>query len=101
MTQKVTFDLEVFVAYTAIMVLVVVAVIYLCFLVRGNRSKDLTEFQVSAKNPAHVLTIRTRSDHANQLMDHLLDRVLIQIDPSPEPTAEPGEEPGGDLERNL
>lgn len=34
--------------------------------------------QISAEQPSCKLTVRTKPDHADQLLDHLLDRVFLQ-----------------------
>ncbi|XP_012773571.1 uncharacterized protein LOC101478466 isoform X2 [Maylandia zebra] len=39
---------------------------------------NITEMQISAEQPSRKLTVRTKPDHADQLLDHLLDRVFLQ-----------------------
>lgn len=50
---------------------------------------DVTEMQISAGEPARVLTIRTKSQFANQLLDIVLDRVILQVESEPQTGEEP------------
>lgn len=54
--------------------------------------RNLTELRVTAIQPPLKLVIRTKPDHAQQLMDHLLTRVFLRQDGGPDPEGEPAGE---------
>ncbi|KAL7407211.1 hypothetical protein ABVT39_004758 [Epinephelus coioides] len=95
---------ELFIVSLVVLLLVLMVLLILCWILRHNRSRNFAELQISAGQPARILTIRTKPDHALQLLDQLLERVFLQVEPGPvseeelgeEPMAEPVEEPGGE-----
>lgn len=54
--------------------------------------RNLTELRISAKQPPLQLVIRTKPDHAQELMDHLLRTVFLRLDDGANPEGEPAEE---------
>nr|XP_046237096.1 uncharacterized protein LOC124054758 isoform X4 [Scatophagus argus] len=95
---------ELFIVSLVALLLVLMVLLVLCWVLRRNRSRNLTELKISAGQSTGILTIRTEPDHADQLLDRLLDRVFIQEAHRPgsgdkferEPRAEPGQELGGE-----
>ncbi|KAL3978581.1 hypothetical protein ACER0C_019643 [Sarotherodon galilaeus] len=73
--EQVTY--EVFCLSLAALVLAVIELLLLCCLLKQIRNRNITEMQISAEQPSRKLTIRTKPDHADQLLDQLLDRVFL------------------------
>ncbi|XP_030584755.1 uncharacterized protein LOC115779984 [Archocentrus centrarchus] len=78
MKEQVAFYL--FCVSLAVLVLALIILLFLCWILKQNRNRNFTELQISAGQPSCKLTIRTKPDHADQLLDHLLDRVFLQVD---------------------
>ncbi|XP_004547479.1 uncharacterized protein LOC101478466 isoform X1 [Maylandia zebra] len=74
--EQVTY--EVFCLSLAALVLAVIELLLLCCVLKQIRNRNITEMQISAEQPSRKLTVRTKPDHADQLLDHLLDRVFLQ-----------------------
>ncbi|XP_077948914.1 uncharacterized protein LOC144388991 [Gasterosteus aculeatus] len=80
---------ELFIVSLVVLLLAVMVLLLLCWVLRNSRNSDVTEMQISAGEPARVLTIRTKSQFANQLLDIVLDRVILQVESEPQTGEEP------------
>lgn len=95
MPQNLTFDL--FYVSVVVVVLVLMALILLCWILKRERSGSLTEIQVSGGRPTRILKIRAKPDQAQKMLDQLLDRVFVQTDSDRETDVEPT----GELEEDF
>ncbi|XP_033938810.1 uncharacterized protein [Pseudochaenichthys georgianus] len=92
---------ELFLVSLVVLQLVLLVLLNLCWILRFSRNRNLTELRVSAGQPLRVLTIRTKPDQAQQLLDRLLDRVFLQVEPGPENREELAAGTGEDIEVQL
>ncbi|KAL3058151.1 hypothetical protein OYC64_010354 [Pagothenia borchgrevinki] len=92
---------ELFLLSLVVLQLVLLVLLNLCWILRLSRNRNLTELRVSAGQPLRVLTIRTKPDQAQQLLDRLLDRVFLQVEPGPENREELAAGTGEDIEVQL
>ncbi|KAL6112441.1 uncharacterized protein ACO6RY_09200 [Pungitius sinensis] len=76
---------ELFIVSLVVLLLALLVLLLLFWALRNSRNSDVTELQISAGEPARVLTIRTKPEFANQLLDMVLDRVILQVEPGPQP----------------
>ncbi|MED6274168.1 hypothetical protein CHARACLAT_013749 [Characodon lateralis] len=67
-----------------ILFLVLVVLIVLCWVFKHFKNRNLTEMRISAGQPPLRMVIRTKPEHAQQLMDHLMDRFIFQEETGPD-----------------
>ncbi|MED6239294.1 hypothetical protein ATANTOWER_004509 [Ataeniobius toweri] len=67
-----------------ILFLVLVVLIVLCWVFKHFKNRNLTEMRISTGQPPLRMVIRTKPEHAQQLMDHLMDRFIFQEETGPD-----------------
>ncbi|XP_034027480.1 nucleolar protein 3 [Thalassophryne amazonica] len=110
-TEWMTSDM--FIVAVVVLVLVLLFLLVLCWLIGHSSRRDLVEIQISTGKPGSTLIIRTRQDHADELLQRLMDQINemeegepgtgaetdpkvesdTEEEPDPEMEPDPGEEP--------